>query len=37
MAVTMPYKKKIIDELDELDEFANKTKSVNLVVKKTTN
>ena len=35
MAVTMPYKK-IIDELDELDEFANKTKSVNLVVKKTT-
>ena len=34
MAVTMPYKKKIIDELDELDEFANKTKSVNLVVKK---
>ena len=34
MAVTMPYKKKIIDELDELDDFANKTKSVNLVVKK---
>ena len=34
MAVTMPYKKKIIDELDELDEFANKTKSVNLVLKK---
>ena len=36
MAVTMPYKKKIIDELDELDEFANKTESVNLVVKKIT-
>jgi len=33
MAVTMPYKKKIISQLDQLDEFANKTQSVNLVVK----
>tara|TARA_B100001093_G_scaffold495600_1_gene540268 strand:- start:81 stop:905 length:825 start_codon:yes stop_codon:yes gene_type:complete len=34
MAVTMPYKKKIINHMDELDEFAKKTQSVNLVVKK---
>ena len=34
MAVTMPYKQKIISHLDALDNFATKTKSVNLVVKK---
>ena len=34
MAVTMPYKKKVINHLDELDEFAKKTESVNLVVKR---
>ena len=34
MAVTMPYKKKILKFLDELDTFSKKTSSVNLVVKK---
>ena len=34
MAVTMPYKKKIIKYLNNLDDFAQKAKSVNLVVKK---
>mgnify|MGYP003968324809 FL=1 len=34
MAVTMPYKKKIIKFLDKLDNFAEKTSSVNLVVKR---
>ncbi len=34
MAVTMPYKKKIIKFLDNVDNFAEKTNSVNLVLKK---
>ena len=34
MAVTMPYKQKILNYLDKTDSFAKKTKSVNLVVKK---
>jgi shikimate dehydrogenase len=34
MAVTMPYKKKIIKFLDKLDNFSKKTSSVNLVVKR---
>lgn len=34
MAVTMPYKKKILKYLNELDTFAKKTSSVNLVVKR---
>ena len=34
MAVTMPYRKKIIKFLDKLDNFAEKTSSVNLVVKR---
>tara|TARA_B100000029_G_scaffold478467_1_gene524570 strand:+ start:255 stop:1043 length:789 start_codon:yes stop_codon:yes gene_type:complete len=34
MAVTMPYKKKIIQYLRSMDSFAKKTRSVNLVVKK---
>ena len=34
MAVTMPYKKKIIKYLDRLDSYAKKTQSVNLVVKR---
>ena len=34
MAVTMPYKKEILKFLDELDTFAKKTSSVNLVVKR---
>ena len=34
MAVTMPYKKKILKYLDKLDAYAFKTQSVNLVVKK---
>lgn len=34
MAVTMPYKKEILKFCDELDTFAKKTSSVNLVVKR---
>ena len=34
MAVTMPYKKTVIKYLDTLDDFAQKAKSVNLIVKK---
>ena len=34
MAVTMPYKKKILNYLNKTDSFAKKTGAVNLVVKK---
>ena len=34
MAVTMPYKKKILNYLDKIDGFAKKTASVNLVIMK---
>lgn len=37
MAVTMPYKKKILNYLDNVDSFAKKTEAVNLVVKKKKN
>ena len=34
MAVTMPYKKKLFNYIDKLDDFALRAKSLNLVLKR---